>query len=689
MASLQTLRNKGGVIVAVIIGIALLAFILGDMLTSGSVLFGNSANNVGKIGGQGISAVEYGNQINYLTEIQKISSGSETVSEEQTQAIQSQAWEQLVRKYAVDPALAAVGLTVTGAEMNELVSGRYLSPIVQQIFANPQTGQFDATYLRQFVENLDQDQTGRMQMFWDYLQSEVQAQTVIMKYKTLIDKAIYVTAPEAKLMAALESNTYGVRFVNETYQSIADSTVSVSEDEVKAFYEKNKAMFERQISRSIDYVVFEALPSEADYAAADKYIGQLTTEFATCQDVKQFVTLNSQEPFDTRYYKEGELSGALGEFAFTATGEQIYGPELSGDQYTLARVAEIKVLPDSINFSHIVVSADNKKLADSLAAALPSASAEAWATAAATYSLDTQTGAVAGLVGTLDPQTLGAQFAAPLYQTPAGSITTVATQNGIHIIKVNARIGEGRKVQLGKIQYKVEASKDTRNLTFAKATEFEKSAHAMTFQKAVDAVSAAKRTAQVGSNDRTVQGLTSSRELVRWAYNAKQDDNSTIMEFGDNFVLATLTTIVDKGIAPYQSAKADATTMLRREKKGEMLKEKMSGAASLEALAAKLGKTVIDAPQVNFNTFIAPEVGYDPAFAGGVCGITDSMALSRPIIGTTAVYVAKITSTLASPIAQGVERQKIAAEREQNAFVSVYQALMEQSNIVDERYKFY
>ncbi|MEG0162470.1 MAG: peptidylprolyl isomerase, partial [Mucinivorans sp.] len=316
MASLQTLRNKGGVIVAVIIGIALLAFILGDMLTSGSVLFGNSANNVGEINGKDVTAVEYGNQINYLTEIQKISSGTETVSEEQSQAIQIQAWEQMVRKYAVDPQLSQAGITVTSAEMKELISGRYLSPIVQQIFANPQTGQFDAVYLRQFVENLDKDQSGRMQMFWDYLQSEVQAQAQILKYKTLIDKSIYVTGMESNLMASLESNTYGVQFVAENYSAIADSTIAVSEAELKTFYDKNKAMFDRQLSRSIDFVVFEALPSPADYTAAEKYVTELTGEFEASQNVKQFVTLNSQDPFDSRYYKEGELTGELGAFAF-------------------------------------------------------------------------------------------------------------------------------------------------------------------------------------------------------------------------------------------------------------------------------------------------------------------------------------------------------------------------------------
>lgn len=671
---------------AVIIGVALLAFVLGDMLTSGSTLFGSSANDVGKIDSHDVSGTEYGSQINYLTEIQKISSGTETMSDEQSQALQTQAWEQLVRKYAVDPALEAVGITVTDAEMAELMSGRYLSPIVEQVFANPQTGMFDAAYLRQFIENMDADQTGRMQMFWDYLQSEVQAQTLIMKFKTLVDKSVYVTQTEAELMARLESNTYSVRFVAQNYNTIADSTITVSTADAKAFYEKNKAMFERTTSRTIDFVVFEALPSEADYAAADKYINELASELTESQNVKQFVSLNSQEPFDSRYYKEGELVGALGDFAFTANGEQIYGPELTGDQYTLARVSDIRVLPDSVNFSHIVVT--DKKVADSLKTALNGKAAEQWAAAAAQYSLDTQSGANAGLIGTVDPQTLGAEFAEPLYTTPAGAITVVTTPNAIHIIKVNSRVGDSRKVQLGTINYKIEASKETRNVTFSKANDFEKSVREVSFADAVAAGSLAKRTMNLGANDRSVQGLGSSRELVRWAYNSKQGENSKIMEFGDNFVVASLTSITDKGIAPFEAVEKEAASMVRREKKGEMLAAKMTGASSLESLASSVGDSVITAGDISFNTFIAPEVGYDPAFAGGVCGSKEGQ-LSRPIVGMAAVYVAQIVGQTASPVPQGVEREKLAAEREQSAFVSVYQTLMEKSRIVDQRYKFY
>lgn len=687
MASLQTLRNKGGIIVAVIIGLALLAFVLGDMLTSGSTLFGSSNNNVGQIDNHDVTAIEYGAQINYLTEVQKISTGSETISEEQSQAIQTQAWEQLVRKYAVEPTLAQAGLLVPEAEMAELLSGRYVSPIVQQIFANPQTGYFDPQYLHQFVASLDQDPSGRMQLFWQYIQSEVAAQSLMMKYKTLVDQAIYVTSAEAEVMARVESNTYDVRFAAATYASIADSTITVENAQAKAWYEKNKARFERETSRTIDYVVFNALPSDSDYAAAARYVNDLAEELRTTSNVKQFATLNSQQPFDSRYYKAGELTGELGTFAFAATTDAIYGPVLEGDQYTLARVSDVKVLPDSVSISHIVV--NNKTTADSLAQALNPKDVAAWAEAAATYSLDQQTASKAGLIGMLDLQTLGTEFAAPLLDASAGSIVVVASPQGaFHVIKINERKGEDKKVQLGVIRYSVEASKETRGATFAKATEFERATAKEGFSAAAKTAVLNKQNARLGANDRSVQGIAGSRELVRWAYNGAVGDQSTILEFGDQFVLASLTTVDEKGIAPFEAVKADVEAAVRREKKGAMLAEKLAGVTSIEEAGAKLGSTVIEGTGIDFNTFIVPEVGYDAGFAGGVCG-AGKLGLTKPIVGVTGVYLAEVIHITDNPIQPGVEREKISAEREQSTFMAVYQTLMEKSKIVDQRYKFY
>lgn len=687
MASLQTLRNRGGVIVAVVIGIALLAFVLGDLLTSGSTIFGSSQMNVGLINGQKITAQQYNAEVNYLTEIQQISSGEQSSSEEQNEMIKNQAWESMITKYAFDPAMEQIGLRITTEELTSLLAGENVSPVVAQLFANPQTGGFDKNMLIQFVNNMEQDQTGRLAIFWKYLQSEVANQALLTKFNNIVTKGAYVTSFEAETLAAINSNNYAVRFVANRYESIPDSTVKVTKEQAKEFYQMNKSMFFRaNTTRSIDYVSFDAVPTEKDYAQAAKYIEQLSADFTTTPNIEQFATLNSQSPFDARYYSEGVLSGDLGQFAFTATTDQVFGPILEGDQYTLARISAIKVLPDSVNFSHIVVEPAQIQKADSIATVLRTGGD--FAQLAAQYSLDTQSATKGGLIGSVDPQTMSAAFSEPLLKAKVGEIVVVNSGSAIHVVKVNKVIGEGKKVQLATIKYTVEPSEQTRNESFAAANKFAASAtSADKFTAAVTEGSLVKRVASVGSNDRQVNGIKNSRSLAQWAYTGKKGDVSQVYEFGDSFIVANITAVSEKGEIPFDEVADRAENLMRRQIKGQILADKMSKATSIDQLASELNLTPIVDSAVNFQSFMAPEIGYDPAFAGGVTGVKGN--LSKPIVGRIGVYVAEITAKMPQVVDPLMEQNRLQAEAEQNAFTSAYQELMELSEIKDERYKFY
>lgn len=687
MASLQTLRNRGGVIVAVVIGIALLAFVLGDLLTSGSTIFGSSQMNVGQINGQKITAQQYSAEINYLTEIQQISTGEQSSTEEQNEMIKNQAWESMIAKYAFDPAMERVGLRVTQDEMTSLLVGDNVSPVVAQLFANPQTGGFDKSMLLQFVNNMEQDQTGRLAIFWKYLQGEVSNQALLTKFNSLVTKGAYVTAFEAETLSSINSDTYAVRFVSDRYESIADSTVKVTKAQAKEFYDLNPSMFRRaNTTRAIEYVSFDAVPTEKDYAQAQAYIGQLASDLATTPNVEQFATLNSQSPFDARYYSEGVLSGDLGQFAFTATTQDVFGPVLDGDEYTLARISAIKVLPDSVDFSHIVVEPTQIQRADSLATVLRAGGD--FTQLAVQFSLDTQSAEKGGLIGAVDPQTMPAVFSEPLLKAKNGEILVVNSGNAIHVIKVNKMIGESKKVQLATIKYTIEPSEQTRNESFAAANKFAASATSPEkFTAAISEGSHVKRVASVGSNDRQVNGIKNSRNLAQWAYTGAKGDISQVYEFGDSFVVATITTINEKGPIPFEEVTDKAENLMRRQIKGQILAEKMSKATSIDQLAAELNLTPIVDSTVNFQSFMAPEVGYDPAFAGGISGAKGN--LTKPIVGRIGVYVAEITAKTPQIIDPVMEQIRLQAEAEQNAFTAAYQELIELSNIKDERYKFY
>ncbi len=685
MASLQTLRNKGGVIVAVVIGLALLSFILGDMLSSGSTLFGSS-NDVGKINGTTITAEQYNQQINTLSEVVKVTTGSETISEEQSEVIQQQAWEQLITQYAVAPELNEIGLSVGVDEMAELITGRYVSPSVQQLFTDPQTGLFEPALVRQFVQNISADPTGRLQLFWDNLQSDIASQTQLMKYKTLIDKGAYVTSQQADFLADMESSSVNISFVAQKMSAVADSTIEVSNSEIKKYYEANKEAFNRNAARSIEYVVFEALPSVEDYKEAEKYISKLKEEFEGATNVEQFVSLNSFSPFDTRYYKEGELEAGLNEFAFSASSNDIYAPEMASDEFVLARISDVKELPDSLNFSHILFAPNQKATADSLLNAIKSGSTT-FAAAAAEFSMDSQTASLEGSYGTIDPQMLPAELSKEVLAMNSGELKLIELPNSIHITKVSGIKGIGKKVQLGTIKYKVEPSEATRAIAFNRAANFANGAPKTGFNKLAQDSLLSKRVVTLTANQRELQGYENSREVVRWAFNNEMGASSEVMEFGDSFLVLSLATIQEEGIAPYEAAAAQIKLILMNEKKGEMLAKNMAG-KSVDALATELGVTPTVGSDITFTTYIAPEVGFDPAFAGGVVGLAQSTS-PKPIVGLAAVYVAKVDDVASNPVSSSMIKERLLAEIEQGAFYGAYQTLIKNSSITDTRYKFF
>ncbi len=687
MATLNSLRNKSGILLAVIIGIALIAFLLGDLISSGNTLIGSSKMNVGKINGEKISTQEYGELINSLTEVQRITTGQQGVNEEQTEMLKTQAWDITLRERAFVPAASEIGLNVAEDEMVELISGNQgrISPLIAQMFANQQTGMYDPAYLQAFVAQVGQDQTGSMQLFWNYLQDEVEAQQLRAKFADLMQKACYVTKFEAEQSAGLAAKTANLRYVVDRYTSIPDSTVAVTDREIRAYYDKHQEVFRQEDVREIAYVSFEALPSPNDYAEAEKKIHQIATELATATDVQQFVSLNSQIPFDARYHNPSDFSGELATFVATATPDQIYGPVLNGDQWTTARIADVAVLPDSVELRHIALAGTKTQLADSLMKVIQKGGD--FVALAASFSEDPQTAQDGGKIGLLDPQTLTPQFAEALQGAKVGETKLVNTGNALHLVQVMRTIGESKKIQIGLITHNIEANEITRADAYAKAGKFATEAKG-DFEASVTKDALARRVATFRSDESSVGGLPQSRELVRWAFNGKQGDVSEVMEFGNHFVIAKVADVRAKGVATFEQAKAFAKEQVVLQKKGELLAAKQQGAASLDELAAKLNLQVIEAPEITFQSFMAPEVGFDPAFVGGALAAKTG-TLSKPIVGRIGVYGVQPVSESIAAVDPLVEKARLMAEAQQSAFAAAYQAVIEMTDVQDTRYRFY
>ncbi|MEG1935150.1 MAG: peptidylprolyl isomerase, partial [Rikenellaceae bacterium] len=494
MAALNTLRTKGGVVLAVVIGISLLAFLLGDLTSSSGTLFNSSNMNVGVIDGEKVSVQEYSGEIDKLTLVQQMLTGRESLNEQETEAVRSQTWDKIIRAKAFSESLTNLGLTVSEEEQVDMANGEYISPILMSIFVDQQTGGYDREMVKNFVSNIEADQSGRSATFWAYIENEMLNERALAKYFALIKNGIYVTNVEAEDITKISNNNFNIEFVTKPTYSVADSLVTVKEADLKAYYDAHKSQFKQVASRDIEYVVFESLPSPKDYEDAKTKVSEIANEFRTTEDIKQFVNLNSNNGFDPSYKKAAEMAPEMAAYAFGAKADSIYGPVLNGDIYTMARIVESKDLPDTLGAKHILIAADNAALADSLLTVLK-ADKTKFAEIASQYSQDKNANLSGGDLGSFAMSQMIPEFSSAVAAAKVGEIIKVKTPYGLHIVEVT-KIGElFPKVQMAVINYTVDPSTETSQTTFAKATDFASKASAKNadFDKVASEVGTTKR----------------------------------------------------------------------------------------------------------------------------------------------------------------------------------------------------
>ncbi len=707
MATLQTIRDRAGILIAVIIGLAILAFVLGDFLGKGnSQRIGMKKKlEIAEIAKHSVSYLEYDKRVNDLIDIYKLS-GNTSIDEATNLSIQQQAWDQMIREYIMSEEYKNIGLAVSSEELFDLIQGDNPHQYVRQLFTDPQSGMFNRSALIQFLKNMENDPSGNQKKYWMFMESQINDEQMFTKYINLIQKGLYVNSLQASNNIANNSKQVDFNYIVQSYSSIPDSAVSISDKELRDYYQKHQDDYEQSASRNIEYVVFEVKASQNDIANAEEWINDIKPEFEASSNTEQFINANSDEPYDAKNYKQDELSEVLREFMFNNEPGAVYGPYMENESYRLAKLNNINMIPDSVRARHILISPNTERttrqasaIADSLKSLIEKGSD--FALLALTNSDDQGSAQIGGDLGWFADGTMVQPFNEACFNGNKGDLTIVETQFGYHIIEILDQGPKSKKVQVSILIRSIQPSTNTYEQIYSEASRF--AGLNDTYDKFIASVEKEginKRIANdIKEDDRQIPGLESPRSLIRAVYQSDKNNivldinHQAVFELEDKFVVAYLTDVKEKGTAPYEQVISDLEFNVRKEKKAEKIiksiQEKINTTSGMNELADALNLRVKQASGINFNSFSIPGAGIEPALTGTVLAM-DENSISNPVKGLNGVYVAEVTAVRENKTQDAeLQRNSMLTNLRNRANYEVYNALLENAAVVDKRSKFY
>lgn len=686
MPSLNSLRTRGGVIVTIVIFLALIAFLVGDLFSAGGSFLNSRQMRVGEINGHNIDYVEFANESDYLGHVYSLMTGRTSSSAQEQEMLYNTAWERLVMRYSYQPSFDRMGLTVAEAEQIDMVNGTYISPVIMQTFTNPQTGMFDPELMRGFMGNVSYD--NNMATIWNNVKEQMTDNRIMSKYMALVSNGFYTTDTEVDNALATAGKTFDAKVVSKPYNSIPDSLVSISDSKIKSYYNAHKDKYLQAAQRDVEYVLFDVMPSSDDYSVAAEHINTIADDFRISDSPMQYAALNSQVRPDQNFYSRNALSPELEAIAFGDSQGEMYGPVLNGDTYTLSRVAETRMIPDSLGAKHILLSSMDTALADSLVGLIRGgANFEALAME---YSIDPSAQMNGGDLGRFAPEQMVKEFSDAALDAKMGDVYTVESQFGLHVATLTHKSQPVRKAQIATITYKVDPSAKTMQDIYTDATSFVTASGktAEEFKQAVSDRALSKRSIRIRNTDRTISGLENARELIRWAFNGKKGDVSGIMEIDGDYLVAALVDVKEEGYSPVEQVAGQIRATLVNEAKGEMIAAGMVG-DSLDAIATANGTEVKNLTGVQYNAFYIPEVGVEPTLIGAMSALPTGV-VSKPVMGASGVYVFEVTSVTGDDTATAeTERARLEANASTSVDMRAMQALTKESDVKDMRVKFF
>ena len=715
MAVLNKIRQRS-IFLIIVIALALFSFVIGDIFTNlGSSSAADSA--IATINGVDVERNEF---MNKVENIQRQSNGSMT----NTQAM-NRAWDNEVRAKVMQSQYDALGLSVERDYMRNLLEQNLGS---FEEFKN-EAGLFDQDKLNEFIANLKAISPETTTLggsvidykSWTNFEQNVAISGVQQAYFNMVKSGITGTLTEGELDYQLENDKVDLKYVQIPYSSVADSTISVKTSEIKAYMKRFPKKYEVEASRDLVFVEFKEEASLADEQAIQADLSALVADreefneaanatqtivgFKNTKDNAEFVNSYSADNYNDNYvFKSSFASDQADKISGLAEGE-IYGPYKESGFYKLSKMVSLKRIPDSAKVRHILTPFVGSTRAD---ASVTKTEAEAKTTADSIYkvlkrnrskfksllslSSDKVSNEKDGVIEFAYTAGFAPEFKAYSFENPKGSLGVVRTDFGYHVIEI---LGQGTLQQAYKvatISQAIEPSVETVDEVFKNKSKFEIAVADADFETvAAENNYEVRPVSSIKELDENIPGLGAQRAIVRWAFDdsASEGDFKSFNTTAGGFVVVKLTGVNTAGLMSTESGSVTALPEIRKEKKAEIIKDRIS-ATTLDEIATAEGQTIKTAVAVNMKNPTLSGAGREPLVIGTAFGLAEG-ATSELISGNSGVYAIQVTKVTAAAALTSYQAaaNRVGKAKENAVNTQLYNALKDAAEIEDNRAVFY
>ena len=716
MAALGTIRKRG-VILVCIISFGLFAFIAEEAFRSCDSAKNNERQQIGEVFGEKISVQEFQKLVDEYTEVIKMQQGQDNLPEEQMNQVKDMVWNSYIQNKIVAHEAEKLGLTVTDAELQDILKTGTNPMLAQTPFVNQQTGRFDVSALQKFLADYKaqkanpsanaqmMDQYTKIYNYWSFIEKTLRQQTLAQKYQSLLAHCFLSNPVEAKMAFKEENEESKIQLAAFPYSDIQDDKVKVVESDLKAKYDEMKARFKQPVeSRDIKFVDIQVEASQADRAALNKEFAGYQTQLAAAADPTEVVRKSASTvaylgiPVGKDAFPS-DIAATLDSMAVGAT--TAVKANKADNTLNIVKLVNKQQLPDSIQYRVIQVAAasvaEAKTKADSIQSAI-SGGAD-FEAIAKKYG---QTGEKAWMT------TRQYEFAQSMDKDNKAFINALNTQavnatsqlqlgQGYVILQVCDRKAMIEKYTAAVIKKNVDFSQDTYRTAYNKFSSF------VSANQTADEI--VKNAAKSGYKVQDLKDITtathyvanihSTREALKWIFEAKEGSVSPMYECGNNdhllvVVLDKINRIGFRGLDDPQVKEMVKAEVLK-DKKAEMIEAKLNGVKNIAAAKSK-GAKVSEVNQITFAApvFVASAGASEPALSGAVSATKKGAFSAHPVKGNAGVYLFLVTNKSNRPVKFNEKAQEQKCRQKSMQYAGNFMnELYLNANVVDNRYLFF